>query len=128
MLDVSYVRFVTKVSAGNRTIYAAFAASNFMVSAAQEEQVVHDREPVSLRDLRRDSGRPDALTEIVLECADAAHAHYLVTGNQKHFPRFWKQTKIITTREFIGLAALQCEVQEATSTSTLPGVQRWTGI
>ena len=31
-----------------------------------------------------------------LECADAARADYLVTGNQKHFPRFWKKTKIIT--------------------------------
>jgi putative PIN family toxin of toxin-antitoxin system len=40
-----------------------------------------------------------------LECADAARADYLITGNQKHFPRFWKKTKIITTREFISLAA-----------------------
>ena len=40
-----------------------------------------------------------------LECADAARADYLLTGNQKHFPRFWKKTKIITTREFIGLTA-----------------------
>jgi putative PIN family toxin of toxin-antitoxin system len=40
-----------------------------------------------------------------LECADAAHADYLITGNQKHFPRFWKKTKIITTREFISLSA-----------------------
>jgi uncharacterized protein len=40
-----------------------------------------------------------------LECADAARADYLVTGNQKHFPRFWKQTKIISSREFIGLIA-----------------------
>jgi putative PIN family toxin of toxin-antitoxin system len=40
-----------------------------------------------------------------LECADAARADYLVTGNQKHFPRFWKNTKIITPREFIGLTA-----------------------
>jgi putative PIN family toxin of toxin-antitoxin system len=40
-----------------------------------------------------------------LECADAAGADYLVTGNQKHFPAFWKKTKIITSREFIGLAA-----------------------
>jgi putative PIN family toxin of toxin-antitoxin system len=40
-----------------------------------------------------------------LECADAAKADYLVTGNQKHFPRFWKKTKIITAREFISLAA-----------------------
>jgi putative PIN family toxin of toxin-antitoxin system len=40
-----------------------------------------------------------------LECADVARADYLVTGNQKHFPRFWKKTKIITTREFISLTA-----------------------
>jgi uncharacterized protein len=42
---------------------------------------------------------------IFLECTDAARADYLVTGNQKHFPRFWKKTKIITPREFIGLVA-----------------------
>ena len=42
---------------------------------------------------------------VFLECADAARADYLITGNQKHFPRFWKKTKIITTREFINLAA-----------------------
>jgi uncharacterized protein len=40
-----------------------------------------------------------------LECADAARADYLITGNQRHFPKFWKQTKIITSREFIGIAA-----------------------
>ena len=42
---------------------------------------------------------------VFLECADAARADYLITGNQKYFPRFWKKTKIITTREFISLAA-----------------------
>lgn len=42
---------------------------------------------------------------IFLECADAARADYLVTGNQKHFPPFWKSTKIITSRDFIALAA-----------------------
>lgn len=40
-----------------------------------------------------------------IECADASRADYLVTGNQKHFPNFWKKTKIITPREFISLAA-----------------------
>jgi uncharacterized protein len=40
-----------------------------------------------------------------LECADAARADYLVTGNQRHFPRFWKQTKVITSREFISIVA-----------------------
>jgi putative PIN family toxin of toxin-antitoxin system len=42
---------------------------------------------------------------IFIECADFARADYLVTGNQRHFPRFWKQTKIITSREFIDLIA-----------------------
>jgi uncharacterized protein len=49
------------------------------------------------------AGDPD--DNIFLECADAARADYLVTGNQRHFPRFWKKTKIITAREFISLTA-----------------------
>ena len=40
-----------------------------------------------------------------VECADAARADYLITGNGRHFPRFWKGTKIITPREFIEVAA-----------------------
>ncbi len=40
-----------------------------------------------------------------LECADAARADYLVTGNQRHFPKFWKQAKVITSREFIAVVA-----------------------
>jgi putative PIN family toxin of toxin-antitoxin system len=40
-----------------------------------------------------------------LECADAARADYLVTGNLKHFPKFWKNTKIIAARDFVSLAA-----------------------
>jgi putative PIN family toxin of toxin-antitoxin system len=40
-----------------------------------------------------------------LECADAARADYLVTGNQRHFPKFWKKTKVITPREFISIVA-----------------------
>ncbi len=42
---------------------------------------------------------------IFLECADAARADYLVTGNLRHFPRFWKQSKIVTSREFVTLIA-----------------------
>jgi putative PIN family toxin of toxin-antitoxin system len=48
---------------------------------------------------------PDPDDNMFLECADAARADYLVTGNQKHFPKFWKNTKIITPREFISLTA-----------------------
>jgi uncharacterized protein len=42
---------------------------------------------------------------IFLECADAARADYLVTGNLRHFPRYWKKTKIVSSREFIDLVA-----------------------
>ena len=42
---------------------------------------------------------------IFLECADKARADYLVTGNTRHFPKFWKQTKIVTSRELVTLMA-----------------------
>jgi putative PIN family toxin of toxin-antitoxin system len=42
---------------------------------------------------------------IFLECADAARADYLITGNQRHFPKFWKQSKIVSSREFIAMIA-----------------------
>jgi putative PIN family toxin of toxin-antitoxin system len=47
----------------------------------------------------------DPADNIFLECADEARADYLITGNQRHFPRFWKKTKIITSREFVTLVA-----------------------
>jgi uncharacterized protein len=45
----------------------------------------------------------DPADNIFLECVDAARADYLITGNPRHFPKFWKKTKIITSREFIGI-------------------------
>jgi len=39
---------------------------------------------------------------IFLECAQAAKADYLVTGNTNHFPERWKYTQIVTPRQFIG--------------------------
>jgi putative PIN family toxin of toxin-antitoxin system len=47
----------------------------------------------------------DPADNIFLECADAARADYLVTGNQRHFPQFWKKTKIISSRQFIDIIA-----------------------
>jgi hypothetical protein len=40
-----------------------------------------------------------------IKCADVARADYLIIGNQRHFPKFWKETKIFTSCEFIGLVA-----------------------
>jgi predicted nucleic acid-binding protein len=36
-----------------------------------------------------------------LECAEAANAAYLITGNKRHFPASWKKTIIVNTREFL---------------------------
>jgi putative PIN family toxin of toxin-antitoxin system len=49
------------------------------------------------------AGDPD--DDKFLECADAARADYLVTGNSRHFPRFWKKTTVITSREFLTIVA-----------------------
>src|SRR6266513_3976773 len=47
------------------------------------------------------AGDPD--DDMFLECADAARADYLITGNQRHFPKYWKRTKVIAPREFISM-------------------------
>jgi predicted nucleic acid-binding protein len=36
-----------------------------------------------------------------LECAQAAAAHFLVTGNAKDFPAAWSSTQIVTSRQFL---------------------------
>ena len=36
--------------------------------------------------------------DIFLECAQAARADYLVTGNLKHFPTSWEGTRVVTAR------------------------------
>ncbi len=35
------------------------------------------------------------------ECADAAKAHFLITGNIKHFPAGHESTEIVTPRQFM---------------------------
>ena len=42
---------------------------------------------------------------IFLECADAARADYLLTGNKRHFPSYWKSTKIVNARELVSIVA-----------------------
>jgi putative PIN family toxin of toxin-antitoxin system len=39
--------------------------------------------------------------DVLLECAQAARADYLVTGNSKHFPASWTNTQIVTPRRFL---------------------------
>jgi putative PIN family toxin of toxin-antitoxin system len=52
---------------------------------------------------------PDPDDDLFLECAEGARAHYLVTGNLKHFPAQWAATSIVTARQFLSALA---EIQE----------------
>jgi putative PIN family toxin of toxin-antitoxin system len=38
---------------------------------------------------------------IFLECAQAAAAHYLITGNTRHFPVAWAGTQVVAARQFL---------------------------
>ena len=43
--------------------------------------------------------------DIFPECADAPRADYQMTGSPKYFPKFWKKTKVIASREFLSIVA-----------------------
>ena len=51
---------------------------------------------------RKVSASPDEADNRFLECAEAARADFLVTGNKKHFPQRWKTTEVVNTRELLG--------------------------
>jgi uncharacterized protein len=51
--------------------------------------------------------------DIFLECASAARADYLVTGNFKHFPDSWTNTRIVTPRQFLDALSSDIEPDEA---------------
>jgi len=46
---------------------------------------------------------PDEPDNRFLECAEAAGADFLVTGNMRHFPKRWKATEVVNAKEFLGL-------------------------
>jgi putative PIN family toxin of toxin-antitoxin system len=43
----------------------------------------------------------DPSDDLFLECAQAADAQFLVTGNARHFPPSWANTQIISARFFL---------------------------
>jgi len=60
---------------------------------------------ISVQPTRSLAISPHAADNRFYECAESASAHYLVTGNLKHFPKDHKNTKIITSRELLQLLA-----------------------
>ncbi len=56
---------------------------------------------VTVRPSERVREAPDEADNRFLECALAAQADYLVTGNKKHFPRpAFERTKVVSPAEF----------------------------
>lgn len=44
---------------------------------------------------------PDEADNRFIECAEAASAEFLITGNKRHFPASHGKTKIVNAREFL---------------------------
>jgi putative PIN family toxin of toxin-antitoxin system len=44
---------------------------------------------------------PDEADNRFLECAETIDAEFLITGNKRHFPKTWKDTKVVNAREFL---------------------------
>jgi hypothetical protein len=51
----------------------------------------------------RVKGASDPADNVLIECANAECADYRVTGKQRHFPKFWKNTKVVTSSELLGV-------------------------
>ncbi len=51
--------------------------------------------------------------DMFLECAEAAAADYLITGNKRHFPAYWRNTKIINARELREVIAPHLPLQRS---------------
>ena len=47
----------------------------------------------------------DADDDIFIECAQTAHADYVVTGNLKHFPASFEATKVVSPRQLLELVS-----------------------
>jgi putative PIN family toxin of toxin-antitoxin system len=54
-----------------------------------------------VRPSRRLTVAQDPADNCFLECAEAARADYLVTGNKRHFPKNWRQTLVVNARELL---------------------------
>ena len=55
------------------------------------------------------SAAADPADNRFLECAQAASADYLVTGNKRHFPKRWGKTKVVNAREFLEIIEREIE-------------------
>ena len=64
---------------------------------------------VIVRPVNQITASPDDPDNRFLECAEAAGADFLVTGNKRHFPAEWKATRIVNARELISVIGLEAD-------------------
>jgi len=62
-------------------------------------------EATLVRPAHRLAESPDESDNRFYECAAAAEADYIVTGNARHFNKPYRTTKIVTVRQFLTLLA-----------------------
>ena len=59
----------------------------------------------AVSDIVKPAGKIEAARDpddnMFLECAEAAKAHYLITGNSRDFPKRWKYTSVVTPSTFV---------------------------
>lgn len=92
------------LSAAIRNEYAeVLARPKFHLSKAVRQQVLAGLEHAAIftAPSRRLLISPDPEDNMFLECAEAARADYLITGNLRHFPSEWKQTRVVSSRQFL---------------------------
>ena len=75
----------------------------FRFSEAAVQQVIDGIEFVATVVAPRRSLKicSDPGDNMFLECAEASHAEYLITGNLQHFPAAWKSTRVVSSRQFL---------------------------
>ena len=65
-----------------------------------------NREATLLQPTTQLSVSPHEPDNRFLECAEAAEADFLVTGNKRHFPERWKNAEIVNARELLNRLSL----------------------
>ncbi len=69
------------------------AVNNLLKEIRQAANLVRAKQTVSVS--------PDEADNRFLECAEAAQADFLVTGNIRHFPKHYKNTKVVNARQLL---------------------------
>jgi uncharacterized protein len=58
-----------------------------------------------VRPIQTITASPDDQDNRILECAEAAEADYLITGNKRHFPETWNKTTVLNARQLLAKIA-----------------------